>query len=401
MLLRSIWPAARDEFRELWLHRRNLIILVGTPLLFMALFGYMYVNHVVTGIKTVVLDQDNTSISRTVVDSFGNSDRFSIVGYVDREEEIKAWFESGRADAAVVIPPKFYKDIKKLRASEVLVIVNGSNLVIANTVMSFANEIVQTLSAGTAIKIMEGKGLMPATAYKVATSISFRPRIWYNPTLNYANFLLLGLLGTVIQQVVMLYTSIAIVREREEGKLAAAARGLKQLTVYVTGKSLPYFLINLVSMNVVLMMMVAVFQVPFRGSVVALLLLETAFLAGVIGLGIFLSDVCKSQLESTQTAMLIAVPSFLISGYTWPVQAMPIPLQGLSRLLPLSYFVNSLRDLAVMGVGLGQVWRSLAYLFGLTVIFLPAAVLALKVSLHPYKGISNGENTSDRFFVKG
>jgi len=380
-MIAQIREAALNEFRVLWQDKRSLVVLIATPLLFISLFGYLYVNNVVTGVKTLILDQDNTSLSRSIADSFGNSDRFRIVGYVNSQDDIRNWLEAGRADAAVVIPRHFYKDIKKLRSSEIMVIVNGSNMIIANTVMSFANEIIQTFSAGTAVKIMEGKGFMPDTAYKVASAISFRPRIWYNPTLNYTNFLLLGLLGTAVQQVVMLYSSIAVVRERQAGRLTAAGQGLGQLAGYVAGRGLPYFLISFININLVLVLVTTVFKVPFRGSVTGLFLLEAAFLAGVTALGIFLSIACRSQLEATQMAMLVAVPSFLISGYTWPLQAMPLPLQALSKLLPLSYFVNSLRDLAIMGVGLDRIWRSLLYLTGLAVILWPAGIVLLKIKL--------------------
>lgn len=357
---------------------RTMIVLVGTPILLLLLLGYVYQAHVVNHISTVILDYNHTSLSRVVINAFDTSDKFKVLGTVDTEQEMQKYIEEGKALAAVVIPPDFHRDIKRQKTAPVLVVVNGSNMVIANSVVTSASEIVTTLSVGTSVKVLEGKGLLPDSAMNTANLISLRPRIWYNPTFNYSNFLLLGLLGAAVQQVILLYTSISIVSEKEEGLVAQLARSLKDLTCYAFGKLTPYVVVNLVTFNLTLLMLVHAFAIPFRGDLLTLGLLEISFVTGVAALGVFLSIISNNALEATQAAMLIAVPSFLISGYTWPLMAMPKAIQVFANILPLTHFVNALREVAIMGVGLPVVADDVLAMAALAVLFIPLSIVALR-----------------------
>lgn len=392
-LMQVFFQVIREEFQALWQNKRNLIVLLGSPIFFLTIFGYMYSSHVVTGVKTVVLDLDNSSLSRTVLDNIGNSEKFKVIGQVDSEAGLKAAVESGQADVAVVIPHDFNRDIKKQHSSQVLIIVNGSNMMISNTIVTSASEIIQTLSAGAGIKVMEGKGFLPNQALNTVGEISYRYRVWYNPTYNYANFLLLGLMGTAVQQVILLFTAISVVVGRVSGALAGKKR-FRDLTVYITGKLVPYVLINLLSLNLVILELTAVYQVPFRGSPGTLLLLEVVFVLCVCALGVFLSSICQDQLQATQLAMLVAVPSFLMSGYTWPLESMPALVRGISHLLPLTYFVNALRKLALMGVGLATIKTDIFILGGAALVFVPLSILVLRLQME-YRARQNHRGVLD------
>lgn len=371
----KILAVATREWQYIRGNRRLLLIMCLIPTLYIVFFGIMYSNHVVKNIKTVILDDNRTATSRTVIQAFRDSEKFAVVGEVSSEDELRELLENRKVTAAVVLPRDLDTEIKKGKGSQVLVVVNGTNMLFSNAVLSAANEIVSTLSAGISIKSLEGgQNLLPGKAASTALPLSYRLRIWYNPTFNYSNFLLVGLACTALQQVVMLYMAVAIAREKELASLKELVSSGCRAHQVVLGKMLPYFLLNLVSANVVLLLCFTLFQVPFRGNYLVLQLLVCVFLLSVLSIGVFLSVVCKNELEATQIAMLVAIPSFLFSGFTWPVQSMPLAAKVISSLLPLTYLVTDVRDIALMGIGLPLVLPNIFILVGITAVLLPSAI---------------------------
>lgn len=343
------------------------------PVLFITLLGFMYSSHVVRNIKTVVLDYNNTASSRAIAQGFRDSEKFQVVGQVANEVELRTKMEDREIMAGIVIPEDFDAKIKTGEGSTVLVVINGTNMLFSNAVLSAANEIVGTFSVGASINSLEGgDNLLPGKAKPTAMPIKYSVRVWYNPTFNYTNFLILGLAATIAQQIALLYIAVALVREKDLGTI-------KELTSYhafevVLGKLMIHFIINLLSANLVYYLCFSYFQVPFRGNVGTFELLLSVFFLAIMSLGILLSIICKNELEATQLAMLVAVPSFLLSGFTWPAQAMPHAVQIISSVLPLTHFVSEVRDLALMGTNLNQVMPSVYTLLEMTAIFLPLAV---------------------------
>lgn len=369
----GILKVALRELKYIIRNKRMLFVMFMIPSLYMILFGLMYSTHVVKDIKTLVLDYNNTANSRAIAQGFRDSEKFDVVGQVTSETELRNEMENRKITAGIVIPADLDAKIKTGEGSTVLVIVNGTNMLFSNAVLSAANEIVGTFSAGASIKSLEsGANLLPDQAASAAMPTRFALRVWYNPTFNYSNFLLLGLAGTVAQQIALLYAASALSREK-------GLRTIKELKSYnaievVLGKLAVHFLINMLSANLVYYLCISYFQVPYRGSIWTFELLLSAFLLAIMSLGVMLSIICKNELEATQLAMLFAVPSFLVSGFTWPLQAMPHFVQMISKVLPLTYFVSEVRDLALMGINIDQVLPNIYTLLKMTAVFLPAAI---------------------------
>ncbi|MCB8818072.1 ABC transporter permease [Desulfosporosinus shakirovi] len=369
----GILKVALRELKYIIRNKRMLVVIFMIPLLYMILFGLMYSTHVVKDIKTVVLDYNNTATSRAIAQGFRDSEKFDVVGQVASETELRSEMENRKITAGIVIPADLDAKIKTGEGSTVLVIVNGTNLLFSNAVLSAANEIVGTFSAGASIKALEsGAGLLPDQAASAALPARLALRIWYNPTFNYANFLLLGLAGTVAQQIALLYVASALSREKSLGTINEL-RPYNAIEV-VLGKLTVHFLLNMLSANLVYYLCISYFQVPYHGSIWTFELLISVFLLTIMSLGVMLSIICKNELEATQLAMLFAVPSFLISGFTWPLQAMPDFVQMISKVLPLTYFVSEVRDLALMGISLEQVLPNIWTLLKMTAVFLPVAI---------------------------
>ncbi|MGB9858727.1 MAG: ABC transporter permease [Moorellaceae bacterium] len=366
------------EWRYIFKNKRLLFILAGVPLLYITLFGILYSRHVVNHISLGVLDMDNTSLSRAVITAFTDSERFRYTTRLDSQKELEEAMGQGEIMAAVVIPPDFTKNLKRGEAGQVMVVVNGANMIIGNTVTTAAGEIVQTLSAGTLLKELEATGLPAQEAAKLVQPVSFRLRVWYNPTFNYTNFLLLGLMATVIQQVALLYMAVSLIREKEQGTLAEIQERCSSALAVAAGKIAPYFLFNLVTLHLLLAEGVYLFQIPFEGNYFYLLLLTVCFLACILSLGLLLSAACRNELEATQVAMLIAVPSFLFSGYTWPLMAMPPFAQVIARILPLTYYADNVRKIFLMSVGLKVLLPDLLVLAGAALVFFAASVAVIK-----------------------
>ena len=375
----SIGAIIRREFKYIISNKRLLAILLIIPIFYTSLFGLLYCEHLVKGIKTVVVDQDKTAMSRMVIEAFQKSDKYELVASLPSEAEIAEYIESERAEAAIVIPKDFSSNVYQEEESPLLIIVNGSNMIISNSVTTSALQIVQTLSTGiAATKVETGGGVDFDQAVRRVNPLSFRIKTWYNPTYNYTNFLLLGLLATVVQQVTLLYVAVAMVREIEKGTLPELQQLKGGALVKVLGKTIPYLLFAFGSYAVTMLEVRYIFDVPFRGSLAAWFLLGLLFLFCIISLGIFLSLVCRSELESTQISMLIAVPSFLFSGFTWPLQAMPLLCRGLAAVLPLTYFAPALRKVALMGAGVSGIRHELTGLAVMSLILVPLSVLVYK-----------------------
>ena len=387
-MLRNIWLVTLRECRRILADRRLLVVMLGIPLLYATFLNIMYMNGVVNHIPTTVYDSSGTALSRAAVQAFHDSQRFNIETTVSSEAEMRRALETKEVQVAVVIPKDYARDIKRGEGSKILVAVNGTNFLYSNAVLSSAGQIVGTISAATEVTTLEGSGYLPDKARNLAGPVQLATRVWYNPYFNYPNFLMLGLVGAVIQQVLMLYVAIAITKEKEEDTLAELIAKQYSATQVIMGKIIPYFLFNFITMNVVLAECYYLFKIPFNGSIVNLLLLEAIFLGAITALGILLSVICRNQLEATQLAMLFALPSFLFSGYTWPLDAMPVLAKGIAAVMPLTYFVTNLRDIALMDLGLPVMMKDIMVLGAMNVVLLPAAILIFSKQYQRFKDLS-------------
>lgn len=391
--MKNLLAIMKREFGYIFSNRRLLIIIFIIPIFYTLLFGYLYINHLVTSMKTAIIDQNKTQLSRSIIEGFDKNDKFALVKTLDSPSQIKEHMENGTIDVAIVIPKDFATDVMSSEEAPILIIVNGSNMIISNSVTVNALGIIQTYSTGIAAnKLQATSGVPFEQAVNQVNPISIRIRPWYNPTYNYTNFLLLGLIATAIQQVSLLYVAVSFAREKDRGTLSELnALGGNAFTK-VMGKILPYFTINLAALTVSLLIARYLYKVPFRGSITALIFLSILFIFCIDALGVFLSLICSNELEATQIAMLVAIPSFLFSGFTWPIQAMPIPCQALAKILPLTYFTQAIRKIDIMGLSWFHLQQEIFVLIIMTLVLLPAAILTYKFKYAKLTAADNAIN---------
>lgn len=339
-------------------------MLLLIPVFYAALFGYLYINGRVTEIQTVVVDEDDTQLSRQIVQAFDANEIFNVTQQVRSEAEAEEMVRRGEAKAAVIIPAGFSSHIKHGDVLPVMTLIDGSNMMISNTATRAANEVVATYSAGVSMKKLQMQGLQDEQIAATFSAIPFRYRVLYNPTFNYSDFMVYGTVSTALQQVLLLGISMTITREKEAGTWERFAVWKYTPWKLAIAKSTPYFLIGMANIANALLVGVYGFHLPFNGTMTALLALSVTFTFAVLGLGYFASMFSKRSLDATQTTMLIAMPSFLISGFTWPVEVMPKSLVIAGRCIPLTYFLDGIRKVLVKGNGYDVIWRDV-YILGL------------------------------------
>lgn len=377
-MLTSISNVFRQELNSLLRNKRLWVILFLIPLLFTLLFGFLYQEKTIKDIKVGVINESPSQLSRNVIEGFRKSEKFQITTFLADSQQGVEMMKKGEIDVVLIIPEDFTANVKKGKSSTVFVGANGSNMTISNTAMTAAADIIGTISAGVSIKKFTAGGMLGELAKTSALPINLALRPWYNPTGNYSNFLLLGYLTAVIQQVTLYFSAIAITEDRKNGKLKELVEKYPNSFAIILGKLLPYVLLSLISWLITIALAVGIFATPFRGSIANLLILSTAFFLCINGVGIFISIVAKNSVDAIQYSMLVALPSFLICGFTWPIETMLGFYKVLAHIFPLTYFAENVRSLALMGVNFNVIKGDVAILLAVFCGFILLSMLAFR-----------------------
>jgi ABC-2 type transport system permease protein len=357
-----LWPMLRKEFIQMRRDRLTLAILVVIPAVQLVIFGYA-IRTEVRNLSTVVLDEARGPESRTLVEVLRNTGNFHVVAQVRCREELKAWIDGGHARAAVVIPPGFARDLRRHRA-QAQVIVDASDPMASQSALAAA----MLAGQAAAVRLSGARG-GPAPPLEV------RVRPWYNPALRSEVHIVPGLVGVLLSITMILITSLAITREREHGTLEQLVVTPIGKTSLMLGKILPFVLVGYVQMTVVLVLGWLLFGVPVRGSLPQLYAVSLLFVLASLGLGLFVSTLARTQAQAIQMSFMLMMPNVLLSGFMFPREAMPRPLQWLSAALPLTPYLKLLRATLLKGTGVGALLPEVVTLAGMAVLLLGASVV--------------------------
>jgi ABC-2 type transport system permease protein len=360
---------AKKEFRQILRDRRTLMILLFIPVFFLLLFGYA-LNFDVRNVALAVQDRDQSTESRALVNAFVNSGYFDLVASFYSDEELRRLMDTNTARAALVIPENTGRALRRGDRAPVQVLINGDNANTASTVLGYSTVIIRGVSADLLVE-QRGAALAPP--------IAVEPRIWFNPELRSALFLVPGLIGFIGMIVAAISTAISVVREKERGTWEQVRMAPIGTVSYVAGKTLPYLALSLASSMGIIVAAMWLFGLPMRGSWPALLLVTTLFLLAALGTGLFVSTIADSQLVAFQVVLILAfLPTFLLSGFVFPIANMPRPIQLVTYLTPARYFLVALRGVVLKGVSLVSVWDQVAALsvYGLAVLGLASVRLS-------------------------
>jgi ABC-2 type transport system permease protein len=365
-----MWAIAVKEFRQIGRDRRTLMILLFVPALFLLLYGYA-LNFDIRNIRLVVHDQDRSTESRELISAFVNSGYFDLTAVADDEADITRLIDRNEVRAALVVPPDFGRDAATGRSTAVQVIIDGDNANTATTVMGYVMALVSSVSARYEVQAR--------LAAPTGPPLTIEPRIWYNPELRSALFLVPGLIAYIAMLTAVVSTALSVVREKEVGTMEQVRMSPVGPVAYVIGKTIPYFFISLASSMLIVVLAMALFGLPMRGSWTMLLLVVSLFLVGALAFGLLISTIAETQQVAFQVALLTSyLPTLMLSGFIFPISNMPAFLQVLTHIVPARYFLVALRGIVLKGVGPEVFWRDLVALAIFATIIIGLASLRLK-----------------------
>ena len=371
-----LWAVARKEFIHIFRDPRSLAMAVAIPLLQLLLFGYALTLDV-DNVPLVVWDQSESQASRELVSRFDGSRYFSLRLQARNYGEIERAIDSGQALVALVIPRDFARRIESASSAAVQLIVDGSDSNTATIAIGYAELLTQTYSQEVALQKIRRLGGQP-----MRKPLDLRARAWFNVEMQSKNFIIPGLIAVIMNVIAALLTSLTVAREWESGTMEQLISTPVRGPELILGKLLPYFSIGMFDVLLAVLMGKFLFQVPLRGNAALVFFTAAIFLTGVLSLGILISIVTKSQLLSSQVAMIVTyLPALLLSGLVFAITNMPKPLQLITYLIPARYFVKLLRGIYLKGLGLELLALEAALLtvFGVVVLVLANAKFKKKL----------------------
>jgi ABC-2 type transport system permease protein len=358
---------ARKELIQLRRDRLTLAMVAALPVMQLLLFGYA-INTDVRHVPTVVCDQDASSESRDLVRSLEATGFYDVVANVEDYRAIEAALRASRARAALVVPARFASDVRRGRPARVQLIVDGSDPATVASATDAAAGLVAARSAELAVSRAGGLSAP-------ANLLSLEPETWYNPELRTAVFVVPGLVGVILTMTMIMFTSMAIARERERGtleQLVVSPIGRVELMV---GKIIPYVGIGYLQMTLVLLIGAVVFRTPLAGSPLLLYVLALLFIAANLALGLVFSTLARTQQQAMQMSFFFLLPNILLSGFMFPFDAMPRLARILAQALPLTHFLRIVRGIALRGAGFADLTGELVWLAVILVVLVAVAAV--------------------------
>jgi ABC-2 type transport system permease protein len=351
MSIRRIKALTKKEFIQMSRDIRSLMGALFNPLLMIFLFGYA-LSLDVDRIPTVVQDLDRTPVSREFIHRLTDSRYFTLVRDLDRDADVDASLAKGEALMALVIPLDFASKVKQGVHAPIQVVFDGSDSNTATIALGY----LKAVAAGFDIALQKQR-IRRAGLKMVDMPLEARIRVWFNPELKSKNFIIPGLTGVIMMAICSVMTALSVSKEKETGTLEQLISTPITSLELLLGKLLPYLAVGLVDLALVVGAAVLIFDVPFRGSYINLFITSLIFLIGSLSWGLFVSVVAKSQIQASQISVISAfLPSFLLSGFIYPIENMPVVLQALTFIVPARYFVEVLKGLFLQGVGLTVLW---------------------------------------------
>jgi ABC-2 type transport system permease protein len=366
----------RKEFIQIIRDPRSLTIIFIMPILQLVLMGFATSNDV-RNVPLVVLDMDRSSAARDLLDAFRAADYFRIAYDVTSESELRQLIDQGDAGAGLIIPAGYGDEIAAGHTAEVAFVVDGSDPSIAATGLSAA----QLITQAKATSLVVSRAAQLGQSSTARSLIDMRTQVWYNPDLVAAYNMVPAMIGIILLYLTTQLTAIAVVRERERGTMEQlAVTPLNSLELMI-GKLAPFVIIAMLITVEVVILGVLIFNVPINGSLVLLFALSGLFLMTTLGIGLFVSTMAKTQREAQMYSMLFLLPAMFLSGFFYPVAAMPKALQYISYAVPLRYFLVIVRSVAVKGVGAAALVPQIVALFIFGVMITALAVWRFRKTL--------------------
>ena len=362
--MRKTLAVANKELRQIVRDRRTLLMLLFMPAVFLLLYGYA-LNFDIRNVALAVQDRDRSTQSRALVSAFVNSGYFEQVAEFTDPEELDRLFNRNEARAALVIPASYGRDVVNRRPVQVQVVIDGDNANTATTVMGYAQSIVADVAA-------------EAVVGAVVAPLRMEPRVWYNPQLRSTLFLVPGLIAYIAMITAVISTALSVVREKERGTMEQVRMAPISPAAYIVGKTMPYLALSFLSALLIIFAAMLLFDLPMRGSWLLLCGAIALFLIGAQAQGLVISSIAPTQQVAFQVALLSSfLPTFILSGFIFPISSMPPAIQVVTYVIPARYFIVALRAIVLKGAELAAFWTDMLALAIFAAVMLALASIRL------------------------
>ncbi|MDE6494051.1 MAG: ABC transporter permease [Bacteroidales bacterium] len=357
------------EFYHIFRDKATMLIILLMPIVQVLIFGFAITTDI-RDTEVAVCDLSQSMESRELIEKIQAGEYFNVSERLLSPQEADNVFRKGKVKSLIVIPEDFSNRIALNENTAIQIITDGSNPNEANIITGY----LQTITAQFAAE--QHPAMQPPISFSAET------RMLYNPLLKSAFTFVPGVIGLVLMLICTLMTSVSIVREREHGTMEALLVAPSKPLYLIFAKTVPYFVISLFNLAVIILLSIFAFDVPIRGSFMLFIGTSITYIFTSLCLGIFISTVSKTQ----QIAMIISLmglmlPTVLLSGLMFPIESMPVVLQGISYLLPARWFIDMGRIIMIKGLGFHYIWIQWAVLTGMAGIFLALSVRGFKVRL--------------------
>ncbi len=358
----------RKEFRHIFRDPRSLMIAIMMPILMIFIYGHA-IRFDIKNIKLGVNDQNKTSTSRELIEKFQRSGYFLIVAYPENQAQVEELFQKRKIKAAIIIPYNFSRTIMDDFQTKIQVLIDGSDSNTATVIINYISIIMANVSGDLNYQI-------------IRSPINVESRVWYNPDLESANFIIPGLVAIILMMICALMTSITIAREKETGTLEQILVSPIRPFEIIFGKVLPYVIIAFVDGALIVLAAKVIFGTPIVGSLIELTLLSIFYLYASLSIGVSISTRVKTQQVAMMGALIITIlPSLLLSGFIFPIRSMPWLLRIISHVVPAKYYLDIIRGVILKGIGINYLWQQSLLLFILGTILLLISVARFKTKL--------------------
>ncbi|MGN6194688.1 MAG: ABC transporter permease [Ginsengibacter sp.] len=367
--MKQFFAFVKKEFYHVLRDKRTLFILFGMPVAQILIFGFALTNEVKNA-KIIIVDQAKDISSQKIISEIAASHYFQIENTIHDPKQITAAFRKGTTHVAIIFPANFNRDLMQLHKAQIQVIADASDPNTATTLTNYISAIVGDYQSSLDAKISVPMQTIPEI------------RMLYNPQLKGAPNFVPGVMALVLLLVCVLMTAISIVKEKETGTMEILLVSPFKPVLVIIAKAVPYLLLSLINVVSILLLSVYVLGVPVKGSVLLLLAESTLFIITCLTLGIFISIKTNTQ----QVAMLVSLmgmllPTVLFSGFMFPIENMPVPLQIISNIVPSKWFYIIVKSIMIKGVGFSVIWKETLVLFGITLFLFFLSIKSFKIRM--------------------
>ncbi len=358
----SFVAVLRKEFTHIARDRGTFVIAMMIPLFQLTLFGF--IDQTVHNLPTVVVDQDESRESRELMDQLRATGTFRIKRVTANPNEARSEIAAGHVRVGVVIPPDYHDKRARDLSAKVLVLIDGSDSTVS----------AQALAAVSGLEAQDRARLVDKNAAPGEGSLAMQPIILFNPDGRTANYIIPGLIAIILMMVATILTTVAIVREREQGTFEQLLVTPIDPVGLMLGKVAPYLLVGVAEMTLILLAMRFGFSVPIRGNLVFLFGMAIVYLFALLSLGLFLSTMATTQAQAMQMAQFFMLPSFMLSGYIFPMAGLPPVLYVIGNLLPATHMIEIMRGVVLRDAGPLELLPHVLALLAMSVVLVTLSV---------------------------